>query len=176
MTRNFNQNHFALFGLPVSFDVDAGALERAYRELQREVHPDRHAQATEAEQRIAAQWSTRSNEAYRILQSPIARGRYLLHLNGIDTAEETDTAMPVAFLVSQMDWREAVESARRARDDAALDRLGREERALRAALVGELRDALGRADWPAARLCVRKLRFIEKLAEEIDLAAEALDT
>ena len=45
---NLNQNHFELFGIPVRFEVDTGELDRRYRELQREVHPDRFAAAPEA--------------------------------------------------------------------------------------------------------------------------------
>ncbi len=176
MNTDFSKDHFALFGLPASFDVDLAALDHAYRDLQREVHPDRHAQASDAEQRVAAQWSTRLNEAYRTLKSPINRGRYILQLNGVDTGEETDTAMPLEFLTAQMEWRESVENARRSRDEAGLNSLAIEERAVRSGLTQALRNQLASMDWPAARLSVRKLRFIDKLAEEIDLAAESMES
>ncbi len=176
MNTDFSRDHFSLFGLPASFDVDLAALDRAYRDLQREVHPDRHAQGSDAEQRVAAQWATRLNEAHRTLKSPIGRARYLLQLQGVDTGEESDTAMPVDFLLSQMDWREAVEHARSERNDAALTALAGRERELRETLVESLRRQLAASDWPAARMSVRKLRFIEKLAEEIDLATEALES
>ena len=53
-----NQNHFELFGLPARFAVDAAALEARYRELQREVHPDRFAAAPELERRVSMQLFT----------------------------------------------------------------------------------------------------------------------
>ena len=42
------QNHFDLFGLPATFDVDLAALDAAYREVQGRVHPDRFVNATGA--------------------------------------------------------------------------------------------------------------------------------
>lgn len=175
MSPDFTQNHFELFALPESYEIDTQALERAYRNLLREVHPDRFAGASDAEQRVAAQWATRANEGYRTLKSPLSRGRYFLRTNGIDTEEESNTAMPLDFLHQQMEWREAVVDAKARGDRAQLDalairRINEEQR---------LFDHLGQqlsasATLIAARVTVRKLRFLEKLGEEIDDALEAL--
>ena len=121
MSPDFTQNHFELFALPVSYDLDTQALDQAYRGLLREVHPDRFAGTSDAEKRLAAQWATRANEGYQTLKSPLKRGRYFLRINGIDTEEESNTAMPVDFLLQQMEWREAVVDAKSARDEARLD-------------------------------------------------------
>ena len=176
MNPDFSKNHFELFNLPVAFAIDSAALDRAYREVQREVHPDRFTIASDAEKRLAAQWSTRANEAYQTLKSPLNRGRYLLKIHGIDTEEESNTAMPVDFLMQQMEWREAVVDARRGRDEVRLDALAAQHRAdetrLFALLADELATPPGMA---AARLTVRKLRFLEKLGEEIDDAFESVD-
>src|SRR5580765_3338341 len=94
MTVNLNQNHFELFGLPVSFAVDTAALEARYHELQREVHPDRFAAASGAERRLSMQLATRVNEAYRTLKSPLKRAVYILQSRGVDPEFETNTAMP----------------------------------------------------------------------------------
>src|SRR5256885_13490827 len=81
---NLNQNHFELFGLPARFGVDAATLEARYRELQREVHPDRFAAAPEPERRVSMQLATRVNEAYQTLKSPLRRAVYILRLRGVD--------------------------------------------------------------------------------------------
>jgi molecular chaperone HscB len=52
-------SHFELFGLAPAFAVDAAALDRAYREIQSRVHPDRFAHAGDAERRASMQWTTR---------------------------------------------------------------------------------------------------------------------
>src|SRR5262245_40059980 len=87
-------SHFELFGLAPAFALDLARLETAYRQIQAQVHPDRFAHAGDAERRASMQMTTRVNEAYRTLKSPVRRAQYLLALNGIDVAFETDTAMP----------------------------------------------------------------------------------
>ena len=174
MTHDFARNHFELFGLPVSFAVDPAALERAYRDLQGRVHPDRFASASEAERRVAVQWATRANEAYRTLRNPIDRARYLLGLKGFDTDEESNTSMPPDFLMQQMEWREAVEEGRCARDAGALERLRGEIRAERAEMHSVLARALGGdRNYDAGCSLVRKLRFLDRIEAEIDDALEA---
>jgi molecular chaperone HscB len=174
MTLQSPKNHFTLFALPVSFDIDVAALDRAYRELQREVHPDRFAAASAIEQRMAAERATDANAAYRTLKSPLARGRHVLHLNGMDTEEESNTAMPPGFLIQQLEWREAVVEARARNDVDALNTIASTIRDHEKALVSELRAQLNGADFLSAKQTVRKLRFIEKLAEEIGDAQQAV--
>jgi len=175
MTIDFTKNHFDLFYLPISFQVDSAVLDAAYRDVQREVHPDKFTTASDAEKRLAAQWATRANEAYRTLKSPLNRGRYFLKIHGVETEEESNTAMPLEFLMQQMEWREAVVDARASKDEAKLDELAVQknahEKELFTKLSGELNQTSTLAD---ARLTVRKLRFIEKLGEEIDDAFEAV--
>jgi molecular chaperone HscB len=175
MTPEFSRNHFELLGLPVSFTVDAAALDDAYRELQGRVHPDRFASASEAERRVAMQWATRANEAYRTLRNPIDRARYLLGLKGYDTGEESNTSMPPDFLMQQMEWRESVEEGRARRDAAALEALRREIEASRAEMHALLARALGGdRNYDAGCSLVRKLRFLDKLEAEIDDAVETI--
>jgi molecular chaperone HscB len=159
--------------MPVRYAVDLARLEASYRELQSQVHPDRFASATEAERRAAMQWAAAANEAYRTLRDPVDRARYLLGLKGFDTEEETNTSMPADFLMQQMEWREAVAEARAAHDAPALREvlatLGDERR--------EMLHVLGRAidsdaNYEAGRSLVRKLRFLEKLEDEIEEGLE----
>ncbi len=176
MQIDFSKNHFELFQLPVAFELDLRALEGAYRELQREVHPDRYVNASSAEQRLAAQWATQANEAYRTLKTPLNRGRYILKIHGIDTEEESNTAMPLAFLMQQMEWREAVVDAKARKDEPALELLSRQKRDAETALISQLeRQLADAAQRPDARETVRKLRFLEKLGEEIDIASESIN-
>jgi molecular chaperone HscB len=171
LTSAFLRDHFELLGLPPAFSLDPARLEARYRELQGRVHPDRFASGTDADRRMAMQWATRANEAYRTLRDPVNRARYLLGLKGFDTGEESNTAMPADFLMQQMEWREAVAEARGTRDAAAL-------RALRAQMAGEREEMLRQleraidrdANYDAGCSLVRKLRFLEKLDEEIDEA------
>ncbi len=173
---DFSRNHFELFGIPARFRCDSATLDHAYRELQRDVHPDRYAGANETEQRIALQSSARVNEAYRALKDPVARAHYLLSLHGVEAFAETDTVLPVGFLERQLERREAAEGALAARDARALEALLAGVAADAAALEKRLAVLLDTdCAWDAARMHVREFRFLAKLAADIDAMLAELD-
>ena len=172
---DLNQNHFELFGLPPRFAVDSAVLEMRYHELQREVHPDRFAAATDAARRVSMQLATRVNEAYQTLKSPLKRAVYILQLRGVDPKFETDTAMPGDFLMEQMSWRERIEAG--SEEPGALLRLQAGLRDESGKIYEELHGQLdeGRDD-KAASQTVRMLMFYEKLDEEIEDKLAELET
>ena len=96
------------------------------------------------------------------------RARYLLNLKGFDTAEESNTAMPADFLMQQMEWRDAAAAAKRARDRAELKRLREDIKAERREMLQRLERALdAERNYDAGCSLVRKLRFLERLEEEL---------
>src|SRR5436189_3584353 len=137
-SRSLHGSHFELFGLQPAFKLDNEALERAYREIQSRVHPDRFAHAGDAERRASLQWTTRVNEAYSTLKNPVQRARHILSLHGVDVAFETNTAMPADFLMQQMDLRETLAEATEKKNAAALDALQRRIDEDKAELEGRL--------------------------------------
>lgn len=167
------KNHFELFGLAPAFALDLAHLERAYRDIQSKVHPDRFARAGDAERRASMQMTTQVNEAYRTLKSPVQRAKYLLGLNGVDVAFETNTAMPKDFLVEQMELREQLAGAQSA---DALRLLQENLSRQRKNLEEEIRAQVdGRGNFSGASDLVRKLMFLERFGAEIDSAYEALE-
>ena len=170
------QNHFELFGLPSSYGLDQEVLEKAYREIQAQVHPDRFAHAGDAERRASLQWTTRVNEAYRTLKDPVQRGRHLLELHGVDVAFETNTQMPTDFLMQQLELREELEAATGKKDPSRLDRLRAELGSSKRALEKEIAAAIDtRNDYDGAAGLVRKLMFLDRLDGEIDVAYEEIE-
>ena len=173
---DFSRNHFDLFGLPPRFRLDAAALEDAWRRLQSDVHPDRHAAGSDADRRAALQASARVNEAYRTLREPVGRAEYLLAVHGVEATRETDTALPMAFLERQLERREEAADAAAARDAVALravlDDVRTEASALEAALAAQIDDD---ADYAGARMGVRELRFLSKVAEDLGVREQALE-
>ena len=169
------QNHFDLFHLPARFALDAAALDSAYRDVQGQVHPDRFVTAGDAEKRVAMQWATRANEAYQTLKNPQKRARYLVELNGIDLQTESNTAMPMDFLMQQMEWREALGDARQAKDAGALEALDAEVRQARAAQLQEVGRQLDAGDYAGAGQGVRALMFLDKFGEELQHAFDVVD-
>lgn len=161
------QNYFALFQLPQQFAVDLVLLDRQYRQLQAEVHPDKFVSASPAERMQSMQMATLANEAYQTLKQPTARARYLLQLQGIETDEENNTAMPTDFLMAQMEWREAMDDAKLSKDVAALELLLSDMRQQAKALQHEIASEIVENPTQAA-LIVRKLRFIDKVSEDVN--------
>ena len=89
---------------------------------------------------------------------------------------ERQTALPADFLMQQMEWREALHEAQQVRDAHAIEQL---RRALKREAAG-LTDLLARQldeerAWDAAADTVRKLRFVQKLAEDVNLALAGLE-
>lgn len=173
MSFDFSSDYFAIFGLPVDYELDRDALSERYRELQRTVHPDRYAQASDQERRLAMQRATQINEAYRVLQDPLTRARYLLELQGVAWDDEQLTVQDPAFLMEQMELREALEAV--GEGDDALDRaaalIDEVNEHIRVGL-GQLRKHFSSADaQDAAKSATVKLQFLYKLRAE----AEALE-
>jgi molecular chaperone HscB len=176
-TADFQQDFFRLFNLPSRYQIDSAALEQSYRALQAQVHPDKFAHLSEQERRMAMQWATRANEGYLTLRYPLNRARYLLSLHGVDTQEDSNTAMPVDFLMQQMELREALEETKQTKNITALEELEQrtqhEVRILQQQLAADIDNT---HDYAAASGIVRKLKFLEKLAEEIGSAFDELDS
>ena len=168
------QNHFELFHLPQQFAVDAKALDQAYRDVQNQVHPDKFARSPDAEKRVAMQWATRANEAYQTLKSPLRRATYLCELHGIDLETESNTSMAPAFLMQQMEWREALDDARTGRDLAALEQLDGALAAARREQLDHISAALDGEQYAQAALGVRQLMFLEKFGDEVAAAYDRM--
>jgi molecular chaperone HscB len=170
------QNHFELFNLPARFDIDLAALDGAYRDVQGRVHPDRFVNASDTEKRVAMQWATRANEAYQTLKNPLKRARYLVELNGIDLQTESNTAMPMDFLMQQMEWREALGEARAAKDAQALDDIDAQLKGERKERLAKIARELDAGNYEQAAQDVRALMFLDKFGDEVHYAFEALES
>jgi molecular chaperone HscB len=168
-------DHFALFGLPRVFSLDMAALDSAYRAVQSQVHPDKFAASADSQKRAAMQWATQANEAYQTLKNPIKRASYLLSLSGVEVAAESNTAMEPAFLMQQMEWREAMEDAAAAKNMDALEHLLADLRTDRDARLGKLGGWLDSGAAQPAAQAVRQLMFIDKATQEIRGKIAALE-
>ena len=169
---NLASTDFELFDIEPRFAIERDALDVRWRALQGEVHPDRFAAQGAAAQRVAMQWAVRVNEAYQRLKKPLQRAAYLCEMNGAVIEAENNTAMPTAFLMQQMEWREALDEAR---DLAAVQALEAEVTAHRTVALDTLQHTLDDAhDFSAAANQVRALMFVARFALDIDARLEAL--
>ncbi|NOT15605.1 MAG: Fe-S protein assembly co-chaperone HscB, partial [Methylotenera sp.] len=65
-----SQNYFEFFRLEVKFDISLPELDKNFRKIQSESHPDRFVTATSADKLAAMQTATLANEAYQTLKQP----------------------------------------------------------------------------------------------------------
>jgi molecular chaperone HscB len=179
MSSVLTQNYFELFSLPQRYALDRGALDARYRDLQRSVHPDRHAGAGDRQRRLSLQQAARINEAYEVLKDPLRRGRYLLELRGDLSGGEAATHQDAAFLMQQMEIREALAEVRGGNDPlGALDALTHDIESRYRALESELAGALDGSSTGSAQAMalVEKMQFFARLRQEAqDLEAELED-
>lgn len=164
------QNHFDLFNLTPTFNVDMGQLDSAYREVQARVHPDKFVSSGSAEQRVAMQWATRANEAYQTLKKPLSRAIYLCELNGVSLNAESNTAMPRDFLMQQMELREELDDARN--NEEALLHLEERLKQTQREQLQQISAQLTTPDYQEAAQLLRQLMFLEKISHDIANALE----
>jgi molecular chaperone HscB len=166
MSLNLQSNDFEIFGIAPGFAVERAALDERWKALQREAHPDRFSTANAQAQRQAMQWSVRINEAYQRLKDPLKRASYLCEIHGVPIGAEDNTAMPGAFLMQQMQWREELEEARTVED---LDRMLEEVAAVRRDMLTALAQTADvEKDHSALAKQVRALMFVERFASDVE--------
>ncbi|MEH6628263.1 MAG: co-chaperone HscB [Motiliproteus sp.] len=172
------QNFFKLFELVEGYHLDLQQLADRYRLLQKEIHPDRYAHASEREQLRAVQYTAHVNEALNTLKSPLKRAQYLLKLRGRELCPESRTVMEPMFLMQQMEWRERLEGIRHHSDpEAELELLGDDVQLHWQQLIETFTQSLAdSSDEQLDRACdtVRKMQFLDKLRREIEQAEDEL--
>ncbi|EGR0697267.1 co-chaperone HscB [Vibrio parahaemolyticus] len=168
-------NHFELFGLPSQFQLDGSLLSSQFRELQKRFHPDNFATASERDRLMAVQKAAQINDAYQVLKHPISRAEYILAEQGMEIRGEQQTMQDPMFLMEQMELREELEDIADSSDpESALfdfdSKVSKMYKQHLASVEQELNDGL----WAEAADRVRKLKFIAKLKNEIELVEEKL--
>jgi len=168
-------NHFELFGLPLQFQLDGSLLSSQFRDLQRQFHPDKFATASERDRLLAVQKAAQINDAYQVLKNPISRAEYLLVQHGEDIRGEQQTMQDPMFLMEQMELREELEDIADSSDpeDALFAFEGKVSKMYKQQLSA-IQQELDSQAWFEAADRVRKLKFIAKLKNEIELVEDRL--
>jgi molecular chaperone HscB len=166
-------NFFELFGLAPSFSIDASTLDAQWKARAAQVHPDRFVNASPPEKRVAMQWSTQLNEAYRVLRDPLQRAKYLCELAGQDVTESASRTLGMAFLSQQMEWREALENLEAAHDEVGLAALLTQVEGDRARCQKQTSRLIEQQHWPDALKSLNEWMFIEKFVKEVQVVKRA---
>lgn len=173
---DFKQSYFALFGLPEDYDIEPSELAASFRELQAKYHPDRFVNSDEQQRRVAVQTTGLINEANETLKSSRLRARYMLILRGIDFDDEIDTTSDAMFLMHQMEMREALEDVPNANDPLArVDDIAQDVEAQMNALKEDFVDNFEAGNYSEAKEDVLKMKFFERLCQEVKALTEKLE-
>ncbi|ABF90568.1 Fe-S protein assembly co-chaperone HscB [Myxococcus xanthus DK 1622] len=182
------RTHFDVFGLKRAYDVDVPALEKQYRELSLQLHPDRVAQASARERLQALEGTTALNEAFKTLKDPVRRAFYLLKLHGIDLDREDAGAqkdMPLAFLEEVMDLRESLDTAMAKKDLGRARAMADDVEARKKAALTEAAESLrtleagepgdgGQEQVRKASHALGRVRYFTRFLEQVDAFEEEI--
>lgn len=158
-------NHFELFNLPVALDIDQATLKHQFLSLQQQYHPDK------SEDKDAALIkSSEINQAYKVLATVDSRAAYLLALKKQDFHLD-QSINDFEFLQSALEIREQLDEAQTAE---ALHSLKSDVQQWIDGLVREFKIDYEDEDWAEARDTVRKLRFFQRVMNDIDRAEDQL--
>lgn len=151
-------NHFELFDLPVALDIDLATLKANFLKLQQQYHPDK---AEDKNQAMIK--SSEINQAYKVLSNVDSRAGYLLALKKQDYHLDQSIG-DFEFLQSAMEIREQLDEASSPED---LNSLKVEVQQWMDGLVREFKIDYQDEDWAESRDTVRKLRFFQKVMNDI---------
>jgi molecular chaperone HscB len=160
---------FDTLGIPPSFDVDLTAVERRYRDLQRVLHPDKHAASSPAERRMALGKAVEVNEAWRLVRDPIRRAGALLRRHGVTVEEGKEPKADPEFLMEMMEQREALSEARASGDPAAVERLASAIRKREKDVVARISTVFAEANGGLDKVVtlLGELRYYRRFLDEV---------
>lgn len=161
---------FSLLGLTPSYEIDRAALEAAYHERSREVHPDRYASAP-ASERVAALSKARAlNDAYKTLRDARQRAEYLLARSGV-TIGDNERLEP-ELLMEFLEQREELAAARQAGRTAEVEALQGSMMTKRKAILAALSGLFASGNLADAKKQLIVLRYLDRYLEECEAALE----
>lgn len=167
-------NYFELYDLPVSLQIDASHLKKAFYRISRETHPDFHTQADADAQADALERASLNNAAYKTLKDLDLRLRYLLDHKGL-IGEEGQNKVPQDFLMDMMEVNELVMELEFSPDADVLAQvraaLAEQEAQIAAPVAHWLEaptlDAATAADWALLKDFYFKRKYILRLRENL---------
>jgi molecular chaperone HscB len=192
-------DYFSFLGLPRRLVIDQALLERRFRDLSRQFHPDYFYNASPTERLASLERSSYLNDAYRALRNPISRIEHLLAIEGLPPAKSENGAakVPPGLLEEVFELNEQLDEIRESREsggdpaslrarlesarkpiDLKREEHEREVEALSAQWDQQFADASAaekRATLDALRERLLERNYINNLLASIDREAQSLE-
>lgn len=166
-------NPFALFDLPVQFQIDNSELSERYLALQKQLHPDNFAHKSSSEQLAAVQQSADVNDALNILKDPILRAEAIIEIHTGEAKNLEEKSMrDVDFLMQQLEWHEKLETIEHRKDETELTAFLKQIKIEQKSVLEQLETQLNEQQWKNANLLADKLRYFKKLIIQIEKVEE----
>ena len=157
----------------MQFNIDLNRLQKSYRIIQAEIHPDKFVSASQIEKNQSLIKSTEVNDAYQTLKNPIKRASYLIEMN-LNSEEKNSTLTP-SFLMQQMEWEEHLESISEQKSELEKFRLIiNSEYQKNLSNLESLCDA--DKNWDGAMRILNEIQFIDKLNYKIIQQINLIET
>lgn len=183
---------FSALGFPRKLTLDASALETAYHELGRKIHPDRFAASAPNVRALSLSGTALLTRSYRTLRDPVARGLYWLDLIGEKLAENNQSVDP-ELAATVFEVQEQLSDLRDAGGDAVAELRGEiaKRRAEVASSIVDLEAQLARnfSRWDASlngdgdvkksltaelKVILSKIAYLRTLLRDIDRGLETM--
>ena len=164
---------FEVLGLPARMALDRADVDKRFREASRSVHPDRFAQASPTERKLALQLTERVNEAHRTLGDPRRRAEYLMQAQAVRVGHEAARTKDRAFLMEMLELQEQADATS---DEPGLTAMLAQAKARARALLEGLEGYLdrGEGEQASAARALEELRYLERLMERVDAKLEEM--
>ena len=157
----------------MQFNIDLNRLQKSYRIIQAEIHPDKFVSASQIEKNESLKKSTEVNDAYQTLKNPIKRARYLIQIN-LNSKENNSTLSP-DFLMQQMEWEEHLESI--SKQKVELEKFSHLINSKYQKNIIALEKVCDKDNnWNGAMEILNELQFVEKLNYKIIQQINLIDT
>ena len=165
--------YFEALGLEPSMQVDRKALDAAFREVSKKVHPDRFPRDEPEQRKMALAHTEIVNQGYRALKDPLKRAEYLLERRGVSLSGEHDKVEDPMFLMTMLEKQEALEETT---DPDAVQSAKAETKARQKKLLALLAGWHDRAEGTdaEARAALIELRYLARMLELVGRKEEEL--
>ncbi|XP_017788355.1 PREDICTED: iron-sulfur cluster co-chaperone protein HscB, mitochondrial [Habropoda laboriosa] len=155
-----NVTYFDIMAISKSYDVTFLDVQKKYKELQKQLHPDKFSNKSEKEKQLSETLSSLVNEAYSTLIHPLKRGLYMLKLNGITISEGTDNVDP-EFLMELMEKNEEIDDAED--NEEKINKLVQDNQSVLNKLTMEIANAFRQNDIKKAEALLIRMKYYDTI-------------